>query len=159
MTREEFTNMLVDARVESGVPVSEIASTIGDYPPNIYRMEKAASSYSMIKCFAYLKSIDCYLKVVKNKVSNSQDKLGTWLKQYCVGDAGAMLTDIYTYEDLIAWEKQVRGMLAQKPFSELIECGGNYIYQFENKIYAMTIDKFLKIADIFGYTIEVAKIK
>lgn len=137
MTREEFTNMLVEARKAAGYSSTDLVFLMHMLPSDISRMEKAKASYSTGKVFAYLKAVGCFLQVAKDK------------KTYRIDDN----------EKLIAWEKVARGKVAKKVFSDSLGFSHDYIRYIESGRNIMSIDKFLKIAEVTGYTIEVAKIK
>lgn len=102
-------------------------------PSNIYKIEKGACSFSVEKCLPYLSFLGYSIKLSKE----------------------GFVTIVHSNSDLIEWEKNIRGIVPQIVFSESISYDKSCISYIEAGKHSMSIDMMLKIAEVYGYTVEI----
>lgn len=135
MDRQIFSSMLVNAKKKSGKTTSDLVFDMRVLPTAIYRIEKAEFSFSMDKCFSYLKAVGYALQFSK----------------------GERCTVVSNNEELVAWEREVRGQISMSSFSEKIGHHRSYIRLVESESTIMSIDVVLKISEIMGQIISLVK--
>ena len=133
MDRITFSNMLTEARISSGMSLKDLVFGIQAMPTNIYRIEKGKHSFAVEKCLPYLDYIGYSIKLSK----------------------GESVLFVHNNADLIAWEIKIRGTISQAIFSESIGYNKSRIFFIETGKDKMSIDMMLKIAEVYGYTVEI----
>ena len=133
MDRITFSNMLTEARISSGVSLKDLVFGIQVMPISIYRMEKGKHSFAVEKCLPYLDYIGYSIKLSK----------------------GESVLFVHDNADLITWETQIRGAISQRAFSKSIGYNNSRIFYIETGKDVMSIDMMLKIAEVYGYTVEI----
>lgn len=133
MDRITFTNMLVEARRSSGVSLKDLLIALQAWPTQLYNIEKGKHSFAVEKCLPYLDYIGYSVKLSK----------------------GDSVLFVHNNADLIAWETQIRGKISQEVFSESIGYNKSRIFFIETGENAMSIDIMLKIAEVYGYNVEI----
>lgn len=133
MDRITFAKMIVNARTSSGLTMKTIMLGLKTLPSNIYKIEKGACSFSVEKCLPYLSFLGYSIKLSKE----------------------GFVTIVHSNSDLIEWEKNIRGIVPQIVFSESISYDKSCISYIEAGKHSMSIDMMLKIAEVYGYTVEI----
>lgn len=133
MDRITFSNMLVEAKRSAGIKLKDLVAGLHVLPTHIYRIEKGSHNFSVEKCLPYLSLIGYSLKLSKEET----------------------VFLVHNNADLIAWESQVRGDIAKMTFSNSIGYKKSRIFYIENGRDLMSIDMMLKIAEVYGYTVEI----
>lgn len=133
MDRITFTNMLVEARRSSGVSLKDLLIALQAWPTQLYNIEKGKHSFAVEKCLPYLDYIGYSIKLSK----------------------GESVLFVHDNADLITWETQIRGAISQRAFSKSIGYNNSRIFYIETGKDKMSIDMMLKIAEVYGYTVEI----
>lgn len=133
MDRITFSNMLTEARISSGISLKDLVFGIQVMPTNIYRIEKGKHSFAVEKCLPYLDYIGYSIKLSK----------------------GESVLFVRDNADLITWETQIRGTISKRAFSKSIGYNNSRIFYIETGEDAMSIDMMLKIAEVYGYNVEI----
>lgn len=134
MDRIEFSQMLVLARERIGLGKNEMCRQTGYTFVQLQLLETKPNNFAMNKAFHYLDSIGMILAIDKDGNStklNDIESIATWLK--------AARNGIYT----------------QRSLAEAVGCTYPTIANIERGSNKVTVDNFLKLADILGYTIKI----
>ena len=134
MDRIEFSQMLVLARERIGLGKNEMCRQTGYTFVQLQLLETKPNNFAMNKAFHYLDSIGMILSIDKDGNStklNDIESIATWLK--------AARNGIYT----------------QRSLAEAVGCTYPTIANIERGSNKVTVDNFLKLADILGYTIKI----
>lgn len=125
--------MLTEARISSGMSLKDLVFGIQVMPTNIYRIEKGKHSFAVEKCLPYLDYIGYSIKLSK----------------------GESVLFVHDNADLITWETQIRGAISQRAFSKSIGYNNSRMFYIETGKDVMSIDMMLKIAEVYGYAVEI----
>ena len=138
MERKEFCDKLYELRKASDVKLLDICFAMKANATSIYRIEKAEHSFSMSNALSYLSAINVQMVLRKGKTSfilNEHDNIAKWLK------------------------KNREKTYSQRALAKTIGCANATIAGAENGNGNIGIDIFLRLADTFGFTIELLPIK
>ena len=138
MERKEFCDKLYELRKSSGVLFIDICFKMRVNGSSIYRIEKGAHSFSMNNALSYLSAINVQMVLRKGKTSfilNEHDNIAKWLK------------------------KNREKTYSQRALAKTIGCANATIAGAEEGKVGIGIDIFLRLADTFGFTIELLQIK
>lgn len=133
MDRVTFSKKLVEAKKQSGVGFTSLVKNMQVMPVYIYRLENGLHNFMVNKCLPYLHCVNHILELRKNE----------------------QVFVIYSGEDLVNWELHIRGDLTKASFARTIGYTRSQILYIETGKCSMTIDMMLKIAEVYGYTIEI----
>lgn len=133
MDRVTFSKKLAELRVSLGLSSKEMAFSMEVWPVDINRLERGKHNYIVDKCLSYLHCVKYSLELRK----------------------GEQVFIIYSDEDLVNWELHIRGDLTKASFARTIGYTQSQILYIETGKCSMTIDMMLKIAEVYGYTIEI----
>lgn len=133
MDRITFSNMLVEAKHSAGIGLKDLVIALQVMPTYIYNIERGKHSFAVEKCLPYLDCIGHSIKLSK----------------------GESVLFVRNNADLIAWEIKIRGTISQAIFSESIGYNKSRIFFIETGKDKMSIDMMLKIAEVYGYTVEI----
>ena len=134
MTREEFSQLIAEARKNSGIKLVDICADARILPINIERIEKAKHNFGMDKCLAFLRAINCSLNVTYCKITRN----------------------IKSYNDLIVFVLSVRVFVGtQRDFAKRIGVSHGVVGNNERKSVVMSVDTFLKIAKAMQIEIKI----
>ena len=132
MNRTEFCEMMAQAKKKSGVTTSELSFTLRMLVSTLRRFEKGTHNFSVQKLMEYLNVLNANLCIEKND------------KQLIV----------LGYSQLINACIEARSkQYSQRALAELLGCSQKNIATIEKEKSALSIDTFLKLMDVLGYTI------
>lgn len=131
MNRNEFCELMGNAKERSGVRVSDISFQLQMLLPTLRRLEKGQHNFSMKKCIEYLDAINSCIVLNGNKRINSYDELITYMVN--------KRTESYT----------------QMAFAEKIGMSRLGLSNVERGKSTMSVDTFLLIANLLEITIEI----
>lgn len=134
MNRIEFSQMLVQARENANIGKNEMCRQTGFTFVQLQLLEVKPNNFSMDKAFHYLDCIGMALSIEKENDCS-------------------VLHDI---PSIAAWLKDARkGTYTQRSLAEAVGCTYPTIANIERGSNKVTVDNFLKLADILGYTIKI----
>lgn len=134
MDRFEFCKLMEQAKANSNLPLSEISFSMKMLLPTLRRFEKGKHNFSMTKVFDYLNVLQAKLTIC----NNSSHK------------------DFSNYEQLISWlVAERKKTFSQRTLAEAIGMSYVMLARVESQKSNLTIDTFLKIADVLGCTIKI----
>lgn len=128
MTRKEFGQQVMNIRQASGMKMMDICVELQVLPQAIYRVENGQFNSNIAFILQLLGVFGYSLKVGRYKL-NKNSHTGKWLKK-------------------------VRGKISQTEFGNTIGYRYQTIGMIETGQSTMSIDMFLKIADLFNYNIS-----
>ena len=131
MNRKEFHQLLVNAKQESGISTSSISFELKMLLPTLRRFEKGTNNSNMKKIFDYLRVINFYLLLNNTKKLHNYDELVDWLVMFR------------------------KNKYSQRQLAEKIGVAYLTIANIERKATVMSLDTFLKIADIGEVDIKI----
>lgn len=135
MTREEFCNLMAVAKNQMGKTTTELSFDMRMQWTTLSRFEKGKHNFSLTKVMEYL-------SVLKSELVIS----GETLTVFC--------TD---YDQLVHWlvsERQLHGH-TQRSLAEVVGVSYVMLARIESRKSDLTIDMFLKIAQVFGCDIDI----
>lgn len=134
MERSEFCKMLTNAKVKSGIKTSEMSFAIKMLLAALIRFEKGKHNFGMERAIEYLNIAHAQICLEANGIS------------HLVGD----------YSQLVQWQISSRtGRYSQRELAELTGYSRITIVNIETMKCVISVDMFLKIADVLGYTIKI----
>lgn len=135
MTREEFCRLMEQAKTSSNLTISEISFSMKMLLPTLRRFEKGKHNFSLTKVMEYLSVLKSELVII-----------GETLTVFC--------TD---YDQLIHWlmsERQLHGY-SLRALAEVSGISFVMLNRIESRKSDLSIDMFLKIAQVFGCDIDI----
>lgn len=136
MTRLEFSNQLSELRQSSGIKMKDICFAMNVMPTEIYRLENGKNSFNMAKAISYLHSINGYIQLRKNKTIYS----------------------IMQYEDIVQWLiNERKDNYTQRALTQKTGCANGTIGNIESGKSIMSIDFFLRLAEVLEFSITIAE--
>lgn len=134
MNRQEFCELMAQAKKRSGIGTKELSLRIQQPPTIIRRFERGLNNFNLAKVVEYLQVINSKLVVC-----NSEETIS-----------------FYDYEHIIEWVKKTRtGKYSQRALADAIGCSFVHVAHFESKKSILSIDIFLRIIELFGYSISI----
>lgn len=131
MNRQEFHQLMANAKQKSGISTSVISFELKMLLPTLRRFEKGTNNSNMKKIFDYLRAIGFYLLL------NNTEKLRN-------------------YDELVDWLVTFRtNKYSQRQLAEKIGVAYLTIANIERKATVMSLDTFLKIAEIEEVEIKI----
>lgn len=131
MNRQEFHQLMANAKQKSGISTSVISFELKMLLPTLRRFEKGTNNSNMKKIFDYLRAIGFYLLL------NNTEKLRN-------------------YDELVDWLVTFRAnKYSQRQLAEKIGVAYLTIANIERKATVMSLDTFLKIAEIEEVEIKI----
>lgn len=130
MNRQEFCDMLAEAKRDSGVSTSELSFSLKMLLPSLRRLETGKHNFSVAKIMEYLSLIKYHLAIGNN--------------------------NFYKYEELVGYIKEHRkqyGSLSKT--ADAIGVSKQGISNIEVQRSVMSIDIFLSLVKLFGSRIEI----
>lgn len=126
--------MLVKVRENANIGKNEMCRQTGFTFGQLQLIETKPNNFAMDKAFHYLDTIGMVLSIEKD---NHSDKMN----------------DI---ESIAVWLKAARnGLYTQRSLAEAVGCTYPTIANIERGSNKITVDNFLKLADVLGYTIKI----
>lgn len=130
MNRIEFCKLLVETRENKGVGKNEMCRKTGFTFVQLQLLEDKPNNFAMDKAFDYLKALDSCIYINSHKIQ--------------------------TAEDISNFVKEARkGKFSQRSLAVEIGCTRQTIANIERGSNIITIDNFLKIVEVLGYTLEI----
>lgn len=135
MNRAEFCEMIQTHRKRSGVPAKQICFAMNTMPTDIYRIEKGYSNTNLNKIIDFLKATNGAIEL-----SNNDDKY-----------------TINSYPTFVGWLINIRtsNNYTQRSLADAAGCSYAAIANVERQNNVLSIDTFLKLMDVLGYTIKI----
>lgn len=134
MNRAEFCQLLVETREKTGLSKNAMCRLTGFTFGQLQFLEAKPNNFSMDKAFYYL---DCICKVVIVQKGRSKK----------------MLCDM---NSVASWLQNARkGVYSQRTLATAIDCAYPTIANIERGSSKVTVDIFLKLVDVLGYTIKI----
>lgn len=134
MDRLEFCQQLVQARENVGVSKNEQCRRTGVAFKQLQLLESKPNNFAINKAIDYLTAIGCSL-VISN---------------------GKQAVSINYASDFSDWLKDARhGKFSQRALADAVGCVYPTIANIERGKTIVTIDTFLKIIDVLGYTVQI----
>lgn len=131
MNRQEFHQLMANAKQESGISTSAISFELKMLLPTLRRFEKGINNSNMKKIFDYLRVIDSCLLLNNTKKLHNYDELVDWLVTF--------RTNKYS----------------QRQLADKIGVAYLTIANIERKATVMSLDTFLKITEIGDVEIKI----
>ena len=129
--------MLASVKLQTGVTTSDIVFGMHIQLSTLNCLEKGKTNFGMRRALDYIMCLKAHL---------------------CLSNATQSI-QITDYNSIIAWVKNVRGAeMSQRALAKLIGCSYVHLANIETQKSTMSIDTLLKIADLFGYNVEVQPI-
>lgn len=136
MDRFEFCNLMEQAKVSSNITPSEISFSMRMLLPTLRRFEKGKHNFSMTTVMEYLQVLHTKMTIYNSSFKN----------------------DIFNYEQLVLWVVSERKKsFSQQTLAKAIEISRAMLTRVETQKSNLTIDVFLKIINILGYSVEITK--
>ncbi len=134
MNRNDFCSLMEQAKRKSGITTTEISFSMKMLLPTLRRFEKGEHNFNLQKVIDYLGVLNAGIVLMSGNK-----------KTYCK-----------TYNQLIDWLVNARtGKFSQRQLADAIGASYVMIARIESKKSNLTIDVFLKIANVLGYNIEI----
>ena len=135
MNRTEFCEMLQAQRKQSGVLAKQICFAMNTMPTDIYRIEKGHSNTNLNKIIDFLKA------------TNGAIELSNGNNCFAIND----------YSSFIEWLINIRtsNNYTQRSLADAAGCSYAAIANTERQNNVLSIDVFLKLMDVLGYTIKI----
>ena len=135
MNRTEFCEMAQAHRKQSGVPAKQICFAMNTMPTDIYRIEKGYSNTNLNKIIDFLKATNGAIEL-----SNDND---------------CFVID--NYSSFVEWLINIRtsNNYTQRSLADAAGCSYAAIANTERQNNVLSIDVFLKLMGVLGYTIKI----
>lgn len=131
MDRAKFCKMLEIAKKYSGKTTSDISFDMRILPGNVRRIERGLFAFRMDRCLKYLEYIG-----------------------YCIRlTSGDKVCDIRDYADIVSWFKNCGGGKSRPSIASELNIDRSYVRLIENGDNCISIDKFLKFAEVCKYDV------
>lgn len=134
MDRIEFCKLLIETRQNVGVGKNEMCRLTGFTFVQLQLLEDKPNNFAIKKAIDYLAALH-YVIVLSRSRSATQiksvEQFGTWLKQ------------------------KRKGAFSQRGLADAVGCSYPTIANIERNSNIPTIDVFLKLVDVLGYSIEI----
>ena len=134
MNRLNFCSMLEKAREKSGKTTSEMSYDLRMPPQNIRRIERGLFNFRMDRCLNYLNYIGYYIYITNNVEDVAIEK----------------------YEDILEWFSENKGKSSRPSIASDLGVDRSYIRLIENGQHKISVDLFLKLADMFSFDITLS---
>lgn len=134
MDRMEFCKLLIETRQSVGVGKNEMCRLTGFTFVQLQLLEDKPNNFAIKKAIDYLAALHCVIVLSYSRSTTqikSVEQFGTWLKQ------------------------KRKGAFSQRDLAESVGCSYPTIANIERNSNIPTIDVFLKIIDVLGYSIEI----
>lgn len=135
MTREEFSHILYERRVESGVSVQDLCFHLRSWYSKVQNIEKGRHGYNLQACLDYVDAI--HATMVLEDFNKNHIKI----------------TDYNTLVLSVIKLRQTKYSI--RSLAQEIGCSHQSINNFECQRNIASIDTLLKIADAVGFTIKI----
>lgn len=136
MDRQEFTEILSNYRKHSGMPIKDICFKLKWMSSDFYKFENAKHNYNLQKCFDYLNAVNVCMIVTT------------------IDSQSVKFRDYPTLLNFIVNRRTALGY-TQRKLSAVVKVSHTAIGHAELQKTVMTIDTFLKIADVLNFTIDI----
>ena len=134
MERIEFCDLMVKAKENSGISTSDLSFAIKMQWATLRRFEKGIHNFNMKKAIEYLDILNAKICLIKNK------------KKHVIAN----------YTQLLQWCIESRtGIYTQRTLAEAIGCSYVNMAKIETEKSTMSVDIFLKIAEVLDFNIEI----
>lgn len=134
MNRSEFCELLNQAKKQSGTTTSDLMFDMRMQWCVLKRFETGVHNFNLKKVLTYLDVINAKL---------------------CLYNQETQIV-VSSYLQIIQWFIQNRtGRYTQRELARIIGCTGVNLSSIEAQKSTMSIDTFLKLADVFGYTVTI----
>lgn len=134
MNRKEFFELLAQAKQQSGIGTKKLSLKTRQWPQALCRFERGLNNSNLVKILDYLQAIGFTMVI-----SNQDDSIA-----------------FQDYDKIIDWIKVARrGRYSQRALAEAIGYSSVHVAYFESKKALLTIDLFLKIVDLLGFSLNV----
>lgn len=127
--------MLAIARERSGKAIPQISFGIQMLTSGLYRLEKGTYNSRMDSVLSYLGFIGYHIQLSKP----------------------SEIVNIVEYQDIVEWFKKLRGDTSRNAFAKKVGMNRSYPRLVETQQNVLSIDWILKIAEVFGYSVALAK--
>lgn len=132
MNRIEFCNLLIETKDMFGISTSELSFTVKMLLPTLRRFEKGVHNFSIKKAIEYAEAIGCILVLTHENKS----------------------VKIKCYQDIVNWMIETRsGNLTQREIAQKLHMSYVSVAKIESNKSVMSVDTFLKLLDIYGFTV------
>ena len=137
MNREEFCKILRVCRQQSGYKIKEMCFKLNTMPTDIYRLEGGTNNFLLNRIMDYLSTVGYVI---------------------CLQDVKSNKLMLVNYDMVVEWLIHARtGKYSQRALAEQIGRSYVTIANVERNKTNMSIDIFLKIVDVLGYTVTIEK--
>lgn len=134
MDRKEFCSQMAIIRGKSDITTTDLSFAIKMLVPTLRRFEKGEHNFKIDRAIQYLNILNTNICLTKGN-SNSYIK---------------------SYEDVISFIKEARNeRFTQRALATEIGCTYQTIANIERGHSIITIDNFLKIIEVLGYTLKI----
>lgn len=134
MNRKEFCEQMANAKNSSDITTTDLSFAIKMLLPTLRRFEKGEHNFKLDRAIQYLNILQSNISLTK----------------------GNTCLHIKSYEDVISFIKDSRkGKFTQRELAEEIGCKHPTVANIERGSNIVTIDNFLKIVDVLGYTLKI----
>ena len=134
MDRNTFSALLTQCRENKNIGKNEMCRLTGFTFNQLQRIEKASNNFNMQLAFKYMEVVGASLYFEKDGV------------QYVMSN----------YEEYPQWLRTARSnMYSQRQLAKAAECAYSAITNVEIGKTTISIDLFLKIADVLGYFVKI----
>lgn len=135
MTREEFSEMLVEARASAEMKQRDMVFAIKMMPSDISIMENAKQNYSIIKALKYLAALNYYIRI-SNDYSDAT---------------------IESQDDALKWFKLLKSDVSTMLLAPRLGVSQSIVNKILNGKGAITIDMLIRIANFYNCNITIEK--
>ena len=134
MNRLDFCKLMEQAKIASGIPISEISFSMKMLMPTLRRFEKGEHNFSLIKVMEYLRVLHAQLVIYNEK----------------------SYVTVTEYNQLIAWVVSARKeCYTQRSLAEVIGISYVMLARIESQKSSLSIDILLKIIEVLEYKIDI----
>lgn len=134
MERSEFCALMIKAKENSGISTSDLSFTIKMQWATLRRFEKGVHNFNMKKAIDYLSILNAKICLINSK------------KKYVITN----------YTQLLQWCIESRtGIYTQRTLAEAVGCSYVNMAKIETEKSTMSVDIFLKIAEVLDFNIEI----
>lgn len=134
MDRNTFSALLTQCRENKNIGKNEMCRLTGFTFQQLQRIEGALNNFNLQLVFRYINVVGAVLSFEKDGV------------QYVISN----------YEEYPKWLKSARtGLYSLRKLEDAVECSHPAIANVEQGKVTVSIDSFLKIADVLGYSVKI----
>lgn len=135
MDRLTFSKMLVQSKIASGMNGRDMIMRMNMLPNGILRIEKAVKNYSVATCFRYLNATGYVITLAKKE------------RSFVIHDP----------DEAHSWLFFAAGMTSDNKLADLLGCCVSTVRNARAKRNKLSIDIFLKAAEVFGYKLTLVE--